>query len=136
MQFHNGTEVCPSAECFDLIDGTGTGRISAFFLGHMRMMVDEAIKEYMSLDLAKTAFKPSSTSLFHILPVPRQAILDGSTLDHSIGDIANWYLHDHNALLNESSTDPGISWCRTAVLATSSASADSPPHVFQSYGMT
>ena len=109
MQFHNGTEVCPSAECFDLIVGTGTGRISALFLGCMRMTVDEAIKEYMSLDLTKTVFKPSSTSLFCILP--RQVILDMSTLDRSIGDIANRYLRDCNALLDESSTDPGISWC-------------------------
>ena len=83
IQFHNGTEVRPS-ECFDLIVGTGTGGISALFLGRMRMTVDEAIKEYMSL--AKTAFKPSSTSLSRILP--GQAILDGSTLDRSIGDIA------------------------------------------------
>ena len=112
MQFHNGTEVCPSVECFDLIIGTGTGGISALFLGRMRMTVDKAIKEYMSLDLAKTAFKLSSTSLFRILP--RQAILDGSTLDRSIGDIVNQYLHDCNALLDESSTDPGISWCHRA----------------------
>ncbi|KAF8576639.1 FabD/lysophospholipase-like protein, partial [Ramaria rubella] len=37
------------AEYFDLIVGTGTGGISALFLGRMRMTVDEAIREYQRM---------------------------------------------------------------------------------------
>ena len=54
------------SDCFDLIVGTGMGGISALLLGRMGMMVDNAIKEYMSL--AKMVFELSSKPCFHILP--------------------------------------------------------------------
>jgi len=59
------------------------------------MTVDDTVKEYMSL--AKTAFKQSSTSLSRICP--EQTILDRSTLDCSIGGIANRCLRDGSAPL-------------------------------------
>ena len=130
MQFRNGATVVRPSDWFDLIVGTGTGGISARLIGRMRMTVDDAITEYMSL--AKTAFTPSSTSLSRILT--GQAILYGSALDRGIGDIASRYLRDRDAPLDNSSTHLGISHCRTAVLATSKASADGPPHIFRSYG--
>ena len=100
-----------------------TGGISALLLGRMRMTVDDMAKEFMSS--AKTAFKPSFTSLSRIRP--EQIILGRSALDSIIGDIANQCLRasDRDAPLYNFSTDSGIS--------TLKVSADSPPHVFRPY---
>src|SRR6266481_88749 len=45
-------------DIFDFIVGTGTGGISALFLGRLRMTVDQAIEEY--LRMARNSFKSPS----------------------------------------------------------------------------
>jgi hypothetical protein len=120
------TTLRPS-DVFDLIIGTGTGGISALFLGRLRMTVDEAIDEYMRM--AGTAFKPSNTIARALRS--SNALLNGRALERYIGDVARTFLGDRDASLQDSSSDLTI--CRVAVLASISAHADAPPYVFRSY---
>jgi len=115
------------SDVFDLIIGTGTGGISALFLGRLHMTVDEAIDEYMRM--AGTAFKPS-TRVARALR-RSNALLNGRALERYIGDVARAFLSDRDASLQDSSSDPTV--CRVAVLASISAHADAPPYVFRSY---
>jgi hypothetical protein len=97
--------------CFDLIVGTGTGGLSALFLGRLRMTVGEAIEEYMRM--AETAFKPSSG--FARILRRSDGLLTGRVLERSIGDVANRFVGDRDSRLQDPSDDSTT--CRTAVLA-------------------
>jgi hypothetical protein len=116
------------SEVFDLIIGTGTGGISALFLGRLHMTVDEAIDEYMRM--AGTAFKPSNSCRIARALRRSNALLNGRALERYIGDVTRAFLGDRDASFQDSSNDPT---CRVAVLASTSTHADAPPYVFRSY---
>jgi hypothetical protein len=112
---------------FDLIIGTGTGGISALFLGRLRMTATDAIEEYVRM--ADTAFKLSPIRLWRFWG--SNAPLDGNVLGRAVGDIVQESLHDREARLEDTSENTAL--CRTAVLASTNASTDTPPYVFRSY---
>ena len=111
----------PPCDVFDFIVGTGTGGISALFLGRLHMTVDQAIDAY--LRMARTAFKSPA---FRLRWGSRTAF-DGNALADCLRGTVAEYLRDPNALLFETS-DPQ---CRVAVLAATSAYTDTPPYVFR-----
>jgi hypothetical protein len=116
-------------ECFELIIGTGTGALSALFLGRLGMTVDEAITAY--INVAGKAFEPSYKGVPHVF-TSRKALLDGSVLEREIGDVAARYAGSRDAGI--ANVAPAAAhYCHTAVLAATAAYADSPPHVFRSY---
>ncbi|KAF8575496.1 hypothetical protein K439DRAFT_1623547 [Ramaria rubella] len=121
------------ADCFDLIVGTGTGGISALFLGRLRMTVDEAINEYRTV--AEAAFKPSSANLW-CFRKSNTLLKNGVRLEAAIAEVAGRFLGDHNARLEELSTGAQMTTCRTAILACQNANVNAPPYVFRSYATT
>ena len=110
---------------FDLIVGTGTGGISALFLGRLRMTVNEAIDAYQQV--VKTAYQTPNTAsgVLHLLTPSH------SSLERHLGDIVERFLKDRNAPLYDPLDDS--SGCRTAVLACTSSDASAPPYIFRSY---
>ena len=124
----NGNVANWPSDFFNLIIGTGTGGISALFLGHLHMMVDEAITVYQ--DVANTAFQLPAL-VFGPLPCTLQHTPLSWNLEKCVGNIVQHYLGDHNAPLSD---PPGGSCtCHTAVLVSTAASTDSLSHIFQSY---
>ena len=120
---HEPVTVRPS-EYFDLIIGTGTGGICALFLGRLRMTVDEAISAYQ--EVIKTTFQlPSS------FPSAFQRASSSKRWEKCVGDIIQRFLDDRDAPLSDPADSPYT--CHTAVLATTQAYIDAPPHVFRSY---
>ncbi|KAF8578100.1 FabD/lysophospholipase-like protein, partial [Ramaria rubella] len=114
------------AEYFDLIVGTGTGGISALFLGRMRMTVDEAIREYQRM--VKASCKKSRGPLSRMLPgILSKSKIPGEMLQRVLGDIAQRVLGSRDAILGDETS------CRTAVLACQSADVGAPPFLFRSY---
>jgi len=111
-------------DVFDLIVGTGTGGISALFLGRLHMTVDQAIEEY--LRMARTVFKSPSLP-GRGLHQGSGTVFDGKALADCLHGTVAQYLHDPDARLFETS-DPR---CCVAVLAATSAYADSSPYVFR-----
>ena len=120
---HHASSLRP-AEYFDLVVGTGTGGLSALFLGRLRMTVDQAIAAYQQV--TKAAFQPPS-----LISRTLQRSTSSRNLERCIGDIVQRLLNDRDALLCDPVGDSGI--CRTAVLACTSANTSAPPHVFRSY---
>jgi len=112
-------------DIFDFIVGTGTGGISALFLGRLHMTVDQAIEEY--LRMARTVFKSPSFGTRRLLRWGSQTAFDGKALEKCLRSTVVQYLGDPDARLFEASVPP----CRVAVLAATSAHADAPPHVFR-----
>ena len=112
------------SEYFDLIIGAGMSGISALFLGRLRMTVDEAISAYQ--DVVKAAFQPPSSfsSAF-------QRGYSSQKFEKCVGDVIQRFLDDRNAPLSDPAG--GSYTCRTAVLATTPAYIDAPPHIFRSY---
>ena len=119
----NNVAIRPS-DFFDLIIGTGTGGISALFLGRLRMTVDEAIAAYQ--DVAKASFQPPA-----LVSRALQRISPSRKLEQCVGNIVQRYLGDRDAPLSDPPS--GSRTCRTAVLACTAASTDAPPHIFRSY---
>ena len=115
------------SEHFDLIVGSGTGGISALFLGRLRMTVDEAIIAYQQV--AKAAFQPPTI----FARIHRQLTPSEPSLKRRLGDIIQRVLKNRNAPLFDPAGDESAK-CRTAVLAATSADAGAPPHIFRSYG--
>ena len=120
---HEPMTVRPS-EYFDLIIGAGTGGICALFLGRLRMTVDEAISAYQ--ELVEAAFQPPSSFSSSF-----QRASSSQKLEKCVGDIIQRFLDDRNAPLSDPAG--GSYTCRTAVLATTPAYIDAPPHIFRSY---
>lgn len=92
------------SNCFDLIVGTGTGSISALFLGHMHMTIDKAIVEYLCI--ANAAFNPCNLSIARNTSSsegPRPDLNDGE-LECSISNVANRFLRNCDAALEDSSS--------------------------------
>ena len=112
-------------DVFDFIVGTGTGGISALFLGRLHMTADQAIQEYVQM--ARTVFKSPSSWLGRFRRSGSRAAFDGKALADCLRGTVVKYLRDPDALLFETS-DPR---CRVAVLAATSAYTDSPPHIFR-----
>jgi len=88
------------------------------------MTVDQAIEEY--LRMARTVFKSPSFPR-RVLRLGSRTVFDGKALAGCLHGTVAQYLHDPDALLFETS-DPQ---CRVAVLAATSAYADTSPHVFR-----
>ena len=107
-----------------VIIDTGTGGISALFLGRLHMTVDQAIEE--CVQMARTVYKsevgPSWLARFRRSGA--RAAFDGKALTDCLRDAVAQYLRDPDpdALLFETSNPQ----CCVAVLAATSACADSP----------
>ncbi|KAF8578088.1 FabD/lysophospholipase-like protein [Ramaria rubella] len=114
-------------EYFDLIVGTGTGGISALFLGRLRMTVDEAIREHQRMVNAACGPSPSSLSQILLWILPQSNVLPGEMLQRIIGDIAQQFIGNRDAILGDETS------CRSAVLACQSADVGAPPFLFRSY---